>query len=129
MNSVQSFGLQKPDIVLRVSLETVPFVENMKHCNVYPPPCAEIPKFRVRGNIAFVNIGTNLAGLLFTRYTLKDTSFLKVWIVIFTCSLSRAIHLELVENSPTEQFLSVFRRFISRRGEHPSSFLVLMHQT
>ena len=63
-----------------------------------------------------MNIGTDLAGPRFTRYTLKDTSLFKVWIVIFTCSLSRAVHLELVENSTTEQFLSAFRRFISRRG-------------
>ena len=83
---------------------------------VYRPPCAELPEFRVRENVAFMNISTDLAGPLFTRYTLKDTRFLKVWIVIFTCSLCRAVHLELVENSTTEQFLSAFRRFISRRG-------------
>ena len=63
-----------------------------------------------------MNIGTDLAGPLFTRYTLKDTSFFKVWIVIFMCTLSRAAHLKLVENSTTEQFLSAFRRFINRRG-------------
>ena len=101
MNSVQNFGLQKPDIVLRAFLETAPFAEDMKqnHNYVYPLPCAELPEFRVRGNLAFMNIGTDLAGPPFTRYTLKDTSFFKVWIVIFTCSLSGAVHLELVENS------------------------------
>ena len=102
--------------MLGAFLETAPFAEDMKQNHVYPPPCAELPEFRVRGNLAFMNIGTDLAGPLFTRYTLKDTSFFKVWIVIFTCSLSRAVHLEQVENSTTEQFLSAFRRFISRRG-------------
>ena len=63
-----------------------------------------------------MNIGTDLTGQLFTRYNLKDKSFFKVWIVIFTCSLSRTVHLELVENSTTEQFLCVSRRFINRRG-------------
>ena len=89
----------------------------------------------MRGNLAFMNIGTDLAGPLFTRYTLKDTSFFKVWIVIFTYSLSGAVHLELVENSTIVQ-LRAFRRFISRRGTSPpppppppSSLLVIMHQT
>ena len=34
---------------------------------VYTPPCAELPEFRMRGNVAFMNIGTDLAGPLFTR--------------------------------------------------------------
>ena len=44
----------------------------------------------------------------------RDT--FKVWIVIFTCTLTRALHLEIMQDMSTEQFLLAFRRFISRRG-------------
>ena len=113
VDSVQSYGLQKPGIVLRVFLETVSFAEDMKQSRMFMF-IHHLPEFRVRGNVAFMNIGTDLAGPLFTRYILKDTSFFKVWIAICTCSLSGAVHLKPVENSTTEQFFGAFRRFFSR---------------
>ncbi|XP_035204968.1 uncharacterized protein LOC118179916 [Stegodyphus dumicola] len=44
---------------------------------------------------------------------LKDKT--KVWIVIFTCAVYRAVHLELVNNLSTEGFIYALRRFIARR--------------
>ena len=81
----------------------------------YPPP-PQLPEYRVRGNFAFSSIGTDLAGPLFTRFTVKCRDTFKVWIVIFTCTLTRALQLEIMQDMSTEQFLLAFRRFISRRG-------------
>ena len=53
----------------------------------------------------------DLAGPLF----LKDKS--KAWIVLYTCAVYRAVHLELVQSLTTEAFLQAFRRFIARRGK------------
>ena len=39
-----------------------------------------------------------------------------MWICIFTCLATRAVHLELVVDMTAEQFLLCFRRFISQRG-------------
>ena len=39
-----------------------------------------------------------------------------MWIVIFTCTLTRALHLEIMQDVSTEQFLLALRRFISRHG-------------
>ncbi|GFU90782.1 eukaryotic translation initiation factor 3 subunit H [Trichonephila clavipes] len=53
--------------------------------------------------------GIDLAGPLFTR----DGG--KVWIVLYTCAIYRAIHLELVSSLSTECFMLSLRWFIARR--------------
>jgi len=45
---------------------------------------------------------------------LKDKQ--KAWFVVFTCSVYRAVHLELITSLSTEAFLQGLRRFIPRRG-------------
>ena len=40
----------------------------------------------------------------------------KVWVCLFTCFAVRAIHLELVEDMSTEEFLLCLRHFIARHG-------------
>ena len=86
-----------------------------KHYQYPAPP--QLPDFRVQGSEAFESVGTDLAGPLFTKYTPGEKETHKVWIVIFTCSLSRAVHLEIMQNMSAEQFIMALRRFISRRGK------------
>ncbi|GFX27146.1 putative RNA-directed DNA polymerase from transposon X-element [Trichonephila clavipes] len=52
----------------------------------------------------------DLAGPLF----LKNGE--KVWVVLYTCAVYRAVHLELVIALSTNNFLLSLRRFIARRG-------------
>ncbi|GFS90529.1 integrase catalytic domain-containing protein [Trichonephila clavipes] len=40
----------------------------------------------------------------------------KFYIVLFTCGVTRALHLELVSDMTTNSFLLAFRRFLVRRG-------------
>lgn len=54
--------------------------------------------------------GIDLAGPLY----LKDDS--KIWIVIFTCAIYRAVHLECVDSINTEQFILAVARFIYKQG-------------
>ena len=73
-------------------------------------PPTVLPENRVREAATFEITGIDLAGPLF----LKDKQ--KVWIVIFTCAVYRAVHLELTMSLSTLDFLDTLRRFISRRG-------------
>ncbi|XP_071044448.1 uncharacterized protein [Parasteatoda tepidariorum] len=67
------------------------------------------PEDRVKEAAIFEIIGVDLAGPLY----LSNKS--KAWIVLYTCAVYRAIHLELVTSLSTETFLLSLRRFISRR--------------
>ena len=46
----------------------------------------------------------------------KDEQMRKVYIALFTCCVTRAVHLELVEDLCIEIFKRCLRRFIARRG-------------
>ena len=41
----------------------------------------------------------------------------KVYLLLFTCSLSRAIHLGVLPNQTTQEFIHALKRLIVRRGE------------
>ena len=45
-----------------------------------------------------------------------ETKSGKVWLCLFTCSVVRAIHLEVAKNLSAEAFISCFKRFVSARG-------------
>lgn len=71
---------------------------------------APLPSRRVQDATVLQITGVDLAGPL----VLKCGE--KVWIVLFTCAVFRAVHLELVTACSTEEFILALSRFVSRRG-------------
>nr|XP_042910810.1 uncharacterized protein LOC122271981 [Parasteatoda tepidariorum] len=69
-----------------------------------------LPEDRIRDSLVFEVSGVDLAGLLH----LKDGK--KAWILLFTCAVYRAVHLELIRSLTASCFILGFRRFIARRG-------------
>ncbi|GFW99409.1 integrase catalytic domain-containing protein [Trichonephila clavipes] len=69
-----------------------------------------LPEDRVREAQIFEITVVDLCGPLFLRDRTKS------WIVLFTCAVFRAVHMELVTSLSTESFILALRRFISRRG-------------
>uniref|UniRef100_A0A7I4YY06 Integrase catalytic domain-containing protein n=1 Tax=Haemonchus contortus TaxID=6289 RepID=A0A7I4YY06_HAECO len=78
------------------------------------PDMPSLPPERVRRSRSFQNIGLDYFGPL--RYKDTTTTSSKVWISLFTCMATRAIHLEIVLDNSTQEFLCALRRFIARRG-------------
>ncbi|KAK5967304.1 Integrase catalytic domain-containing protein, partial [Trichostrongylus colubriformis] len=88
-----------------------------KKTNALPyryPDIPSLPKERVTRSRPFQNIGLDYLGPL--RYKDSFNVSAKIWICLITCMATRAVHLELVLNNTTQEFLLAFRRFISRRG-------------
>ena len=77
------------------------------------PPVAPLPAYRVRLNGSFETVGTDFAGPLLVR---DGKGMLPVYVLLFTCAATRAIHLELLVNKKAETFLKGLRKFIARRG-------------
>ncbi|XP_067023912.1 uncharacterized protein [Acropora muricata] len=81
---------------------------------VRAPTPGLLPKERSDISRAFEVIGSDFAGPIL--YKLRDKKEGKAYTVIFSCSLSRDVHLELVTNLETTTFLPCLRRLIARRG-------------
>ena len=70
------------------------------------PPEPPLPSFRVREVPPFTYVGVDYAGPLFLK-----GSETKVWISLFACCVTRAIHLELVLDMTADSFIRCFKRF------------------
>ena len=74
---------------------------NLPECRV------NVPKF------PFEHTGVNLFGLILIRMGCSNVKRLGV---VFICMASRACHIDIVPDFPTDAFLQCFVRFIARRG-------------
>ena len=78
-----------------------------------PPPAPPLPFFRVKEAKPFSYTGVDFAGPLYVRVT---SAARKVWICLYTCCVTRAVHLDIIPEMTTEAFISCFKCFTSRRG-------------
>ena len=77
------------------------------------PPEAPLPPARVSEAKPFQVSGVDLTGAI----QVKDRgNHIKAYIVLFTCAVTRAIHLEIVYSLSAEDFLRSFIKFCSRRS-------------
>ena len=79
---------------------------------VVKPPPGVLPKDRTVGNHAFQIVGVDYAGPL--KYRKQSGKEGKAYIVLYTCSLTRALYLELTATMETREFLPTLKRL--RRG-------------
>ena len=66
------------------------------HFRAVPPP--PFPAFRVNETPPFVFCGVDFAGPFYFKED-HESENTKVWITLFTCCITRAVHLELVPNN------------------------------
>ena len=79
---------------------------------------ADLPEFRKSALPPFSHTGLDYAGPLFTKQRHESGAPAeKRWIALFTCASTRGVHLEIVNDQSTEEFLMAFARFSGRRGK------------
>ena len=85
------------------------------HVKSYPVPQKKLlPADRTNLDLPFKIIDTDYAGPFLCKS--KGKKERNVYLLLFTCSLSRAIHLEVLPNETTQEFFHALKRLIARRG-------------
>ena len=81
------------------------------HYSAPPPP--PLPAFRVTEKPAFTYTGLDYAGPIYIK---PDDNMEKVWICLYTCCVTRCIHIDFVFNLSVESFRRSLTRFTAQRG-------------
>lgn len=77
----------------------------------------QLPACRVTPDKPFRKSGVDFAGpIQLKMYPGRCKRTCKAYIALFVCTVTKAIHLELVSDLSTAAFIAAFRRFTSRRG-------------
>lgn len=77
----------------------------------------ELPSVRVDISRPFAACGVDYAG----PFDLKDgktrnKKIIKAYVCVFICMATKAVHIELISDLSSDGFLSLLKRFVSRRG-------------
>lgn len=81
------------------------------------PGHSDLPDFRFDDRFPFSSTGCDYLGPLHVQPIYGNTKKLyKAWIVLYTCTASRAVILDVVNSTNAGHFLQSFRRFVARRG-------------
>ena len=82
------------------------------------PPPPPLSSFRVTKQPLFTFTGVDYAGPLLVRpdHPVHAPCEQKVWLCVYTCYVTRAIHIDIVTNLPCLSFIRSFKRFTARRG-------------
>ena len=78
------------------------------------PATASLREFRVNLAPPFSRDGVDFAGPKYVKGRGKQLK--KVYVCLFSCFVTRALHLDLVEDLSTPTFLRCLRKFSARRG-------------
>ncbi|XP_076389322.1 uncharacterized protein LOC143264752 [Megachile rotundata] len=81
-------------------------------------PMGDLPKNRITHSRPFCHTGVDFCGPLFIKEKIhRNRGKIKVYLSIFVCFSTRAVHIEIVSDLTTDAFLAALRRFFSRRGK------------
>ncbi|XP_077292238.1 uncharacterized protein LOC143915452 [Arctopsyche grandis] len=76
-----------------------------------------LPLERTTANFLFSHVGIDFAGPFPVKSGCnKNSKIIKGYVCVFVCFSSKAVHLELVGDLTSSNFLNCLRRFVARRG-------------
>lgn len=75
----------------------------------------DLPSSRVEQAPAFSKVGVDFAGPIIIRQGIRRVTPVKGYICVFICLVTKAIHLEAVEDLSTAAFMAALKRFTGYR--------------
>ena len=78
------------------------------------PPPGNLPRDRTEGDRPFQTVGVDFAGPITYRVSKRTQG--KAYVILYACSLTRAVYLELTKSMETGEFLQTLKRLIARKG-------------
>ena len=80
-------------------------------------PAAPLPNFRSKIDFPFSSTGIDLLGAMYVKNIYNAGKEMhKVYVALYTCATSRAVHLDLMPDTSCATFVRSLKRFIGRRG-------------
>ena len=85
---------------------------------------SELPKERVQWGKPFLHTGIDYAGPfeVMIHGASSERERKKVWVAIFVCLKTRAMHIDVVSDQSSMAFVECYERFIARRGRCEKMF-------
>ena len=111
LSELQSNLLAGPRKTVRSSTHTCMCLLSQTRNQGKPPP--SLPAFWVQQLRPFQATVVDFAGPMYVRNLGSES---QVWLCLYTCSSTRAVHLEFIVDMTIETFIRCLKRFTSRRG-------------
>ena len=86
---------------------------------LHRPQMADLPPDRLCVSPPFTNVGVDVFGPFLIQTgirTRRTQGSKKIWAALFTCLVSRAVHIELMPLMDAPTFINALRRFVAIRG-------------
>ncbi|XP_057310539.1 uncharacterized protein LOC130648503 [Hydractinia symbiolongicarpus] len=79
---------------------------------------ANLPPFRVSASYPFQSTGVDYLGPLMVKpiFNEDQSAMFPVHVALFTCAVTRAVHLDVVPDQSASPFIRTLKRFTARRG-------------
>ena len=113
MNHIRKrFWLLKCRQTIKKVLKNCAECKLLKGVPYITPETPALPSFRVEQTEPFQFTGVDYMGLLYIRGN-DSSKIKKCYIALFTCMVTRAVHLEVAIDGTSEAFARAFRRFVA----------------
>ncbi|XP_071037993.1 uncharacterized protein [Parasteatoda tepidariorum] len=79
---------------------------------------SNLPSYRLNPEFTFNKSGLDFCAPFFVKQkNQREVSLQKIYVAVFVCLCTRAVHLEIVSDLTTESLIATLKRFLARRGK------------
>merc|ERR1712240_816853 len=76
----------------------------------------KLPSYRVCPTPPFQKVSLDLVGHFLVKLTMTSRTQIKVWVLMYLCDVSKALHTEVIDSMSTSALINVFRYCFAKRN-------------